>query len=119
MVPTWNYAAVHAHGRLEIITDAAETRGVIDALVDRFEGARPKPWQIRMPARQLDAMLAAIVAFRMPITRVDAKFKLSQNRSAADQARVAAALRQEGYAEATATAEWMERHAGAGPDETR
>jgi len=114
MVPTWNYATLHAHGTLEIITDAAETRAVLAALIDRFEGGRAAPWTLRMPERERDAMVAAIVAFRLPVTRLEAKFKLSQNRTPADRARVAAALKQEGYAEATATAEWMERYANAG-----
>jgi transcriptional regulator len=111
MVPTWNYATVHAHGTLEIMTDAADTRGVLDALIHRFEGGRAAPWTLRMPERQRDAMVAAIVGFRIRITRLEGKFKLSQNRSAADRTRVAAALRTEGYAEATATADWMERYA--------
>ena len=111
MVPTWNYATVHAHGTLEIMTDAADTRGVLDALVQRFEGGRAAPWTLRMPERQRDAMVASIVAFRLRITRLEGKFKLSQNRSATDRARVAAALKTEGYADATATADWMERYA--------
>ncbi len=69
------------------------------------------PWRLTMPAPQRDAMVGAIVAFRIPIDRLEGKFKLSQNRSAEDRARVAQALRAEGYAEATATAEWMARHA--------
>lgn len=121
MVPTWNYAAVHVRGALEIVADAGETRAVLDALVARFEGGRREPWQIRLPQPQHDAMIAAIVAFRMRITRIDGKFKLSQNRAAVDRARVAAALATEGYAEASATGEWMARYAGAGeaPDESR
>lgn len=111
MVPTWNYATVHAHGTLEIMTDAADTRGVLDALIQRFEGGRAAPWTLQMPERQRDAMIAAIVGFRFRIARLEGKFKLSQNRSAADRARVAAALKSEGYAEATATADWMERYA--------
>ena len=61
---------------------------------------------------KLDALLGAIVAFRMIIERVDAKFKLSQNRSAEDQKRVIAALRKEDFSDAEATAEWMASHAG-------
>jgi transcriptional regulator len=113
MVPTWNYATVHMHGTLEIITDAAETRSVLDALIQRFEGGREVPWTLRMPERERDAMVAAIVGFRIPVTRLEGKFKLSQNRTPADRARVAAALKIEGYAEATATAEWMERYPNA------
>ena len=99
MVPTWNYAAVHAHGALELIDDAVETRRVLDALVQRFEHARDAPWQFRMAERQRDAMVGAIVAFRMRIKRIEGKFKLSQNRGAGrHRARVTQGLRADGYA---------------------
>jgi transcriptional regulator len=117
-VPTWNYATVHAHGTLEIIEDPVETRGVLDALVQRFESARAAPWQFAMPARERDALVSAIVAFRLRIKRVDAKFKLSQNRNPADRARVIAALDAESYADAHATAAWMRSYAPP-PDESR
>ncbi len=113
MVPTWNYATVHAHGTLEIVTDPAEARGVLEALIQRFEAGRPEPWRFRMPERERDAMVSAIVAFRMPLRELGAKFKLSQNRSEADRARVAGALRSEGYDDAVAIAQWMERYAAA------
>lgn len=110
MVPTWNFAAVHAHGTLEIIEDPVETRHVLDALVQRFEHAREAPWEFRMAPRQRDAMVGAIVAFRIRIKRLEGKFKLSQNRSPQDIARVVRGLRDDGYPEATATADWMEQY---------
>jgi len=113
-VPTWNYVAIHAHGRLEVIEDGARSRDVLDALVQRFEGNRAAPWRFAMPERQRDALVGAIVAFRLRIERVSAKFKLSQNRPAADQVRVAAALDREGYAEALSVAEWMRAYGGGG-----
>ncbi len=64
-----------------------------------------------MPERQRDALVGAIVAFRMRIRRLTAKFKLSQNRSAEDQARVVSALEGEGYPDATLVAEWMRAYA--------
>jgi transcriptional regulator len=106
-VPTWNYAAVHAHGVLDIIDDPVEARSVLDALVQRFEGKRETPWQFAMPVPQRDALVNAIVAFRLRIRSVEAKFKLSQNRPHGDQVRVAAALDAEGYPEAASVAEWM------------
>jgi transcriptional regulator len=112
-VPTWNYAAIHAHGPMECVHDAAETRGILDALVQRFEGTREPKWQFAMPERQRDAFVGAIVAFRIRIRRIDAKFKLSQNRSTEDRDRVAAALAADDHAEASAVAEWMQRYAGA------
>jgi len=113
-VPTWNFTAVHAHGPLEIFDDAEATRSVLDALVRRFEGARPAPWKLAMPDRQRDALVSAIVGFKMPIRRLDAKFKLSQNRTRDDRVRVIAALKAEGYSEATETSEWMQAYAGIG-----
>ena len=86
-------------------------RQVLDALVQRFEHARPDPWQFQMPERDRDAMVGAIVAFRLRIRRIEGKFKLSQNRSAEDRSRVAAALALEGHAEAQATSAWMQQYA--------
>ena len=60
----------------------------------------------------VDAMLGAIVAFRMIIERIDPKFKLSQNRSAEDEHRVIGELRVEGFSDAEARAHWMASHAG-------
>jgi transcriptional regulator len=113
-VPTWNYASVHAHGALEVIADPVETRGVLDALVQRFEAPREAPWQFAMPARQRDALVNAIVAFRLRIRRLEAKFKLSQNRPHDDRVRVAAALDGEGYADAASVAAWMRAYGGIG-----
>ena len=117
MVPTWNYAAVHAHGTLEIIDDPVATQGVLDLLIQRFESARAAPWRFERDERERDALLGAIVAFRMRIRRIDAKFKLSQNRSGADRARVMEGLAREGYPEADATAAWMRMYAA--PDKGR
>jgi len=107
MVPTWNYAAVHAHGTLEIVDDAAVTRGTLDLLIHRFEASRPAPWQFERPEAERAALVGGIVAFRLRIKHIEAKFKLSQNRSLEDRLRVIAALHAEDHADATATAEWM------------
>lgn len=110
-VPTWNYATVHAHGVLEPFTDPADTRDVLDALVQRFEGSRAAPWTFAMPQRERDAMIGAIVAFRIRIDRVEAKFKLSQNRSRTDRLGVIDGLAAEPHAESHATADWMRTYA--------
>ena len=106
-VPTWNYAVVHACGPLELIDDAIETRRVLEALVHRFEANRDAPWEFAMPERQRDLLVGSIVAFRMRIRRLAGKFKLSQNRAAADQARIASALDHEAHPDAAAVAAWM------------
>jgi transcriptional regulator len=111
-VPTWNYAVVHVHGRAEIVSDRAATLATLQRMVTRFEGGRAAPWRLQLEGARLDAMVGAIVAFEIEIERIDAKFKLSQNKDEADRRRVASALRSEAYADATATAAWMDREAG-------
>ena len=111
MVPTWNYATVHAHGPLEIVDDAAEARGVLEALVHRFESDRESPWSLAMPEAKLASVVGALVAFRIRIRRLDVKFKLSQNRTRDDRSRVIRALDASGDADALATARWMRAYA--------
>ena len=110
-VPTWNYAVVHVHGCAEIVPDRAATLATLEQMIERFEGGRPAPWRLQLEGARLDAMVGAIVAFRIAIERIDAKFKLSQNKDEADRKRVASGLRREAFADATATAAWMDREA--------
>ena len=116
-VPTWNYAVVHVHGTLRVIDDRETAQRTVMALTARFESARAAPWSFAMAEPQRGAMLGAIVAFEMPVERLDVKLKLSQNRPAGDRRRVIAALSQEPWPEAHATAALMRRHAA--PDDTR
>jgi transcriptional regulator len=110
-VPTWNYAVVHVHGAAELVESRSETEGILQLMVGRFESALPEPWSLSLPEEQLAAMLGAIVAFRIRIRRIDAKFKLSQNRAPLDRRRVAAALKNLGSDEGAVLAEWMGRYA--------
>jgi len=110
-VPTWNYVVAHVHGTIELAADAAATRSILDALIKRFESGRTAPWSLGLEAGQLDAMVRAIVGFRLVIRRVDAKFKLSQNRLPGDRTRVMDALAAEGGADGAATAAWMRAYA--------
>lgn len=111
MVPTWNYATVHAHGPIDVVDDAAASRGILETLVHRFESQRESPWELAMSEARVDALVGAIVAFRMRIRRVDAKFKLSQNRSRDDRVRVIEALEGEADPDSAATARWMRAYA--------
>jgi transcriptional regulator len=111
-VPTWNYAVVHVHGRVELVEGREDTLAILNELVDRFESSRAAPWRLQLKGRQLEAMVGAIVAFRIVIERTDTKLKLSQNRSAVDRQRVVDGLRAENTAIASATADWMQRYAG-------
>jgi transcriptional regulator len=84
-VPTWNYTAVHASGRLS----ACDAACVLDALTEVFERDRPNPWRLdRMDADYYEKQLRGIVAFEMHVERLMCAAKLSQNRSPADRARV-------------------------------
>jgi transcriptional regulator len=109
-VPTWNYAVAHVHGVAELM-DEDEKRALLDRLVARYEGSRSRPWRLQLEGAALEAMLGAIVGFRLRIERIDAKLKLSQNRSAEDRERVIGALHAEHGEDATATASWMESYA--------
>lgn len=91
-VPTWNYAVVHVHGRPRVTHEATELEGLVARLVEAFEHSREPPWRMQLPDDYQAQMLGAIVGFEIEITRITAKFKLSQNRPADDRARVAAAL---------------------------
>lgn len=92
-VPTWNYVAVHVYGVPEIIEDPAAALADQALLVAAQEAGQAEPWSLaeRDPAL-IDGMLRAIVNFRIPVARIEGKFKLSQNRNEADRAGVAAAL---------------------------
>lgn len=88
-VPTWNYGAVVAEGRLRAI----DGYDVVDALSRRFEGDGPQAWRVQgLTADVLEANLRGIVAFELAVEQLHAKAKLSQNRTAADRARVIAHL---------------------------
>jgi transcriptional regulator len=112
-VPTWNYAVVHAHGRPVANGDEAFVRGVLAGLVERYEGSRPDGWrQDRLPGPFEAGLLRAIIGFEMPVTRIEGKFKLGQNRSTADRRGAIAGLEREGSPEAALLAEFMRTHAG-------
>lgn len=91
-VPTWNYAAAHAYGVPAIIEDEARVAALLQRSVNTFEAGFERPWVLDMPADLLRAKIKGIVAFEMEITRLEGKFKLSQNRPAADQQNVARIL---------------------------
>ena len=83
-VPTWNYAAVHVYGKPSLVDDATLEQIVFDTTA-KFESAMPQPWKIPLSEKEIAAMLKAIVGFKIDIGRVEAKFKLGQNRSREDQ----------------------------------
>jgi len=89
VVPTWNYIAVHAYGPVEFFEDADRLLDVVTRLTDLHEHTRAEPWAVTdAPADFIKAQLKGIVGLRIPIARLDAKRKMSQNRNAADRAGV-------------------------------
>jgi transcriptional regulator len=85
VVPTWNYVAVHAHGTLRFVREPDALRRHLARLTTRHESSRPQPWSISdAPADYIEKQLGAIVGVEIEITRLDGKWKMSQNRSAED-----------------------------------
>jgi transcriptional regulator len=96
VVPTWNYETVHLTGTVTFLQDAAWLRELVTRLTRRHEGARAHPWAITdAPPEYIDGQLRAIVGVELTVTAVEAKQKLSQNRSELDRAGVIAGLRDE------------------------
>jgi transcriptional regulator len=97
VVPTWNYAAVHAYGTLEVFDDPEQLLDVVTRLTDRHEAARSRPWAVSdAPSDFVQGMLKGIVGITLRITRLEGKVKMSQNRPPADQQGVIAGLRADG-----------------------
>lgn len=111
VVPTWNYSAVHLTGTVTVHDDPEWVRRAVTDLTRTHEDHRPDPWSVSdAPPGYIDKQLRAIVGLEMRVDRVDAKAKLSQNRSAEDRAGVVAGLRAEGSGVADATvADQMDR----------
>jgi len=107
-VPTWNYVDVHAYGTVRLIEDADWLRRLVQHLSDRHEAGNPAPWRMQdLPEAYLEGMLKGIIGLDITVTRLEGKFKLSQNRPAVDRPRVIAALERRGDVDALAVAELM------------
>ena len=89
VVPTWNYAVVHAHGRVIIHDDAAWLRRMVTDLTEAQESAFAEPWHVTdAPDAYIDGLLKAIVGVELRIARLEGKWKASQNRADVDRAGV-------------------------------
>lgn len=107
-VPTYNYAVVHAHGRLRVMDDEKPLRSLLARLTRKMEADQPKPWRMGdAPPEFIADMLTKIVGLELEITRLSGKWKASQNRSDADKIGAVAGLRQVGTHETIAMADTM------------
>lgn len=93
VVPTWNYAVVHAHGQARLVDDREWLLAQLAQLTEAHESGRTAPWQVEdAPADFIDGLLQAIVGVEIPITRLEGKWKVSQNRPHGERAGVVAGL---------------------------
>lgn len=96
VVPTWNYVAVHVRGRVSVYRDAARLHTLVEALTNHMERSRQAPWAVAdAPAAFIERMLDQIVGIDLQVTAIEGKFKLGQNRPAADRATLSARLEAE------------------------
>lgn len=91
-VPTWNYAVVHAHGRPVIVSDKTRVRAILEQLVAVHEAYVHPPWRTEQADAYIEDQIQYIVAFEIPVARLEGKFKFNQNRARADQEGVVRAL---------------------------
>jgi len=105
VVPTWNYVAVHAHGELRWFEDEERLLALVTRLTQVHEARREHPWAVSdAPAGYIRDHLRGIVGFELVISKLDGKWKVSQNRPAEDRAGVAEGLEREGQASTAAVA---------------
>lgn len=109
-VPTWNYIAIHASGTLSLVDDAPGKEALLADLIALHEPDYLEHWRV-LPEGFRRTMLAGIVGFRIPISRIEGKFKLSQNRSPQERRNVQAA-QSAGSPDERSLARWMERLLG-------
>ncbi len=108
-VPTWNYVAVHAYGRPVVIEERAAKLELQQKLI-RQHDAGYLAQLAELPESYIDAKLAAIVSFSLAVTRIDARYKLSQEKNPAERERIARELEAGGDSVAAETAQLMRRH---------
>ena len=110
VVPTWNYAVVHAYGALKIIDDTVWLRGLVERLTNQHEAAKAAPWKVSdAPENYLEPLLRAIVGIEIPITKISGKWKVSQNQPHTNRTGVIEGLREIADDNASAMAAMIEK----------
>ncbi len=113
VVPTWNYAAVHAYGTPRIDEDEGASRAHLERLVAAQEAGRDPQWRLdSQPEEFVEAMVKGVVAFELPIDTLEGKWKMSQNRAPEDRESAAAALAESDDPLARAVAAMMKAQDG-------
>ncbi len=106
-VPTWNYTAVHAYGLPRLIEEQTSLYNLLKTLIHTHEARLENPWPFQLPADYIQKMMQSIIGFEIRITRLEGKFKLSQNRTATERNNVITALQASPDTLATGVAELM------------
>ena len=113
MVPTWNYAVVHAHGSVRLHPEPEWLRRHVGELTDSQEAGRAEPWKVEdAPADFIDQLVGAIVGLEITVERLTGKWKLSQNQAPRDREGVVAGLAAEDGDDARAMSEWIRQSIG-------
>jgi transcriptional regulator len=108
VVPTWNYTAVHAYGRVEVIEDKSALLDIVRETVRIYEQAMPRPWSFDPSSSFMDRLLGQIVGFRIKIETIHGKWKLNQNHPVERRKKVVRALRELDNENANAVAAMIE-----------
>jgi transcriptional regulator len=108
-VPTWNYVTIHVYGIPKLMGTDAELNDMLNETVAQNEASLPHPWTPHLPEEMKAKLHQAIVGFEIEITRIEAKFKLGQNRSREDRDKMVRTLQASGDADSMRLAEFMER----------
>ena len=97
VVPTWNYAAVHAYGTLRVIDDPVWIRRQLESMTQEFEAGFPEPWSVSdAPADFTERLITQIIGIEISVTRLQGKWKVSQNQPPENQSSVIKALSESG-----------------------
>lgn len=110
-VPTWNYVAVHAYGMPRVISDPRRTKEALEAMIGTYEKAYMHQWK-ELPADYIDNMIKGIVAFDIEVTRLQGKYKLSQNKTINEQRNIISSLESSTEPTASEVARLMKERLG-------
>ncbi|MNE80773.1 Protease synthase and sporulation protein PAI 2 [compost metagenome] len=113
-MPTWNYLAVHAYGTGELITEPAAVKELMEATIDNYETAFRAQWE-RLPEKYITGLMAGVTGFRIKVTELLAKEKLSQNKTIYEQQNIIASLSADPDTTARITAEYMQQNLNKNP----